>query len=250
MSDGDLRLQAASLAFALLRMSCRGRTFLGYLAVAIFSVACTHHHATSPHVASTTVPVPGGCEMPRTGPADAPGCYKAGTAQLGAAPSAALFWHLDTFSTQAAANAARTARGVVVSAHGHTWLFTIAEETWRAEGGQRVARVGPLPLKAGRVYEAYYLDGVVPPAARTPAHRHAGPEAWYVLEGTNCLETPNGVQIARAGESLIVPEGPPMVLTGVGSGMRRTLTLVVHDAAQPWTIPVSDWTPKGGCSTS
>jgi quercetin dioxygenase-like cupin family protein len=199
------------------------------------------------HVASTTVPVPGGCDTPRTGPADAVGCYLAGTAQLGPAPATPLFWHLDTYPTRAAAEAARGPRGTVVAAHGRTWLFTIAEAEWRPEGGQRVARVGPLPLTPGRVYAAHYLDGVVPPAARTPAHRHAGPEAWYVLEGTNCLETPDGVQTATAGESLIVPEGPAMVLTGVGSAMRRTLALVVHDAAQPWTIPVSDWTAKGNC---
>jgi len=199
------------------------------------------------HVASTTVPVPGGCDTPRTGPADAVGCYLAGTAQLGAAPATPLFWHLDTYPTRAAAEAARGARGTVVAAHGRTWLFTIAEAGWRPEGGHRVARVGPLPLTAGRIYAAHYLDGVVPPGARTPAHRHAGPEAWYILEGTNCLETPDGVKLASAGESLIVPEGPPMVLTGVGPAVRRTLTLVVHDAAQPWTIPVSDWTPKDRC---
>ena len=230
---------------------------LPHLAAALSVGACAHSQrgalpaapgpADGSHVASTTVPVPGGCEMPRTGPADAVGCYLAGTAQLGAAPAAALFWHLDTYPTRAAAEAARGPRGTVVSAHGRTWLFTIEEEGWRPEGGHRVARVGPLPLTPGRTYAAHYLDGVVPPQARTPAHRHAGPEAWYVLEGTNCLETPEGVRIATAGQSLIVPEGPPMVLTGVGSVTRRTLTLIVFDAAQPWTIPVRDWTPRGGC---
>jgi quercetin dioxygenase-like cupin family protein len=74
-----------------------------------------------------------------------------------------------------------------------------------------------------------------------------GPEAWYVLEGTNCLETPEGVRTAGAGQSLIVPEGPPMVLTGVGPTTRRSMAVVVHDAAQPWTILSTDWTPKGAC---
>lgn len=210
--------------------------------------ACSQRPAgASGHVASTTVPVPGGCEQARTGSPDAVGCYRAGTAQLGVAPVTPLYWHLDTFATRAAAEAARTTRGTVAEAHGRTWLFTIAEAEWQPGGGHRVARIGPLPLIAGRSYAAHYLDGVVPAAARTPPHRHAGPEAWYVLEGINCLETPDGIQLAGAGESLLVPEGPPMVLTGVGSTLRRTLTLVVHDAAQPWTIPVSDWTPRGGC---
>jgi quercetin dioxygenase-like cupin family protein len=112
---------------------------------------------------------------------------------------------------------------------------------------ERVARVGPLPLTPGRAYVAYYIEGVVPPGARTPAHRHAGPEAWYVLQGTNCLETPDGVRTAGAGETLVVPEGSPMVLTCVGTTVRRSLAVVVHDAAQHWTILAPDWTPMGAC---
>jgi quercetin dioxygenase-like cupin family protein len=191
--------------------------------------------------------VPGRCELPRTGPADAVGCYLAGTEQLGAAPATPLFWHLDSYATRAAAETARRGRGTVAEAHGRVWLFTIADAEWRPEGGQRVARVGPLPLTPGRSYAAHYIEGVVPPNALTPVHRHPGPEVWYILEGTNCLETPDGVRTVGAGESLIVPEGPPMALTGVGTTMRRTLALVVHDAAQPWTKVASDWTPKGAC---
>ena len=200
------------------------------------------------HEASTSVPVPGRCEQPRTGPADAVGCYGAGMAQLGAAPATPLFWHIDRYPTLAAARAAQREHGTVAEAHGRVWLFTIAGADWRPEGGERVARVGPLPLTPGRSYAAHYFEGVVPPAARTPPHRHAGPEAWYILEGTNCLETPDGVRTASAGETLIVPEGPPMMLTGVGTAMRRTLGVVVHDAAQPWTNQISDWTPKGLCA--
>jgi quercetin dioxygenase-like cupin family protein len=199
------------------------------------------------HVASTTVPVPGACETRRTGPADAVGCYLTGTEQLGVVSATPLYWHLDTYPTVAAATAARQGHGTVAQAHGRVWLFTIAEGEWRPQGGERVARVGPLPLVAGRAYAAYYIEGVVPPGARTPAHRHPGPEAWYVLEGTNCLETPDGVRTASAGETLIVPEGPPMVLTGVGPTTRRSMAVVVHDAAQPWTIVTSGWTPKGAC---
>ena len=199
------------------------------------------------HEASTSIAVPGRCETPRTGPADAVGCYVAGTGQLGVAPATPLFWHLDTYPTLAAARAARGERGTVAEAHGRIWLFTIAEAEWRPAGGQRVARVGPLPLTPGRSYAMHYIEGVVPAAAMTPPHRHAGPEAWYILEGTNCLETPDGVRTASAGETLVVPEGPPMVLTGVGTTTRRTLAVVVHDVAQPWTVLAPDFTAKGGC---
>ena len=53
--------------------------------------AATAETARAAHVASTTVPVPGGCDLPRTGPADAPGCYVTGTEQLGPAPATPLF---------------------------------------------------------------------------------------------------------------------------------------------------------------
>ena len=207
------------------------------------STATAEHHEAS----TTGVAVPGRCELRRTGPADAVGCYMTGSEQLGVVSATPLYWHLDSYPTLEAARAARRGRGTVAEAHGRVWLFTIADADWRPPSGQRVARVGPLPLKAGRAYTAHYIEGVVPQGARTPPHRHAGPEAWYVLEGTNCLETPEGVRTASAGESLIVPEGPPMVLTGVGPTTRRSMAVVVHDAAQPWTILSTDWTPKGTC---
>lgn len=200
--------------------------------------------------ASTTMSVPGRCEVPRPGPPDAVGCYLAGTDVFGAAPATPLFWHIDQYRTRAAAEAARRAHGTVVEAHGQVWLFTLADSTWRptsGAAGERVARVGPLPVTPGRTYAAHYVEAVVPVGARTPVHRHPGPEAWFVLGGSQCLETPGGARVVRAGESFVVPEGPPMLLVGTGTVTRRTLTLVLHDAAQPWTIPTSDWTPKETC---
>jgi quercetin dioxygenase-like cupin family protein len=199
------------------------------------------------HVASTTVPVPGGCSVRRTGTADAIGCYMAGSEQIGPAPETPLYWHIYAYATRAAAEAVRRSRGTVAEAHGRVWLFTIADKSWQSAAGERVALVGPLPATPGRVYAAHYFEGVVPAAARTPVHRHAGPEAWFVLEGAQCLETPNGFKVVRAGESFVIPEGPPMLLVGLGSSVRRTLGLVLHDAAQPWTQPSSDWTPKEAC---
>ena len=203
--------------------------------------------STTPHAASTTVPVPGGCSTPRTTPPDAVGCYHAATRHIGVVSATPLYWHLDRYPTRAAAESARGERGAVAEAHGRVWLFTIAEADWRPAGGERVARVGPLPLVAGRDYTAYWIEGVVPPGARTPAHMHAGPEAWYVVEGTNCLQTPTDTRTASAGESLIIPEGPAMILTGVGQTTRRSLALVVHDASKPWTIPVETFTPAKDC---
>lgn len=211
-------------------------------------LAETHGGPGGAHVASTTIPVPGRCEEPRTGPPDAVGCHLMGDEPVGTAPATPLFWHIDAFPTRAAAEAARRGRGTVAEAHGRVWLVAVAGADWRPEGGSRVARVGPLPVTAGRAYTAHFFEGVAPAAARTPVHRHAGPEAWFVLEGTPCLQTPEGARVMRPGESFVVPEGPPMLLTGSGTAMRRTLGLVLHDAAKPWSIPAAeDWTPTGSC---
>lgn len=58
-------------------------------------------------VASTTVPVPGGCTQRRAGPADAIGCYMVGAEPFGVAPETPLYWHIHAYPTRAAAEAAR-----------------------------------------------------------------------------------------------------------------------------------------------
>jgi quercetin dioxygenase-like cupin family protein len=56
-------------------------------------------------------------------------------------------------------------------------------------------------------YTARYLEAVITPGQRTPVHTHAGPEAWYLVAGTECLETPEGITVAHAGDSAVVKEG-------------------------------------------
>lgn len=49
------------------------------------------------------------------------------------------------------------------------------------------------------------------------------------------------------GRVLIVPGGPPMLLTATGTVRRRGMVLILHDSSQPATTMVHDWTPKGLC---
>jgi hypothetical protein len=60
------------------------------------------------------------------------------------------------------------------------------------------------------------------------------------------LETPNGIQSAKAGEGMFAPADTPMQLNITGTGNREALFAIVHDAAKPATT-VSDWQPKGSC---
>ena len=92
------------------------------------------------------------------------------------------------------------------------------------------------------------MEAVFNPGMTAHAHVHSGPEAWYTLTGETCLETPDGVQIGRAGaQYVIVPGGPPMHLTATGKKQRQALVLILHDSTKPATTLVSDWTPKGLC---
>lgn len=175
----------------------------------------------------------------------APTCYTA-KEELGRLPKRPVFWHLNTYPTRAAAEAAKVTGGTVVESLGKIWLFTIAGAQWCASGGKRVAKIGPLPISPNAKYEAVYMESIFSPGMTAPIHTHSGPEAFYTLTGETCLETPEGAKIGRA---IIVPGGPPMLLTATGTEKRRGLALILHDSSQPATTMVDDWKPKGLCKT-
>ena len=193
--------------------------------------------------------LPGRCEAPISERTGAIGCYILENQPLGPLPDIPLFWHLYVFPTRAAADAAKAPRASIVEAFGRIWLFSIAPPDWRASAGERIAVVGPLDHAVDRSYTARYLEGVVPQGERTPIHTHAGPEAWYLVEGAECLETPEGTTVAHAGDSVVVREGLPMILSSVGTEMRKTFALVLHDSAKPWTMVMQsgEWKPAGRC---
>jgi len=176
------------------------------------------------------------------------GCWITAHTSLGQLPQQPIFWHLDTYSTRAEAEAAKEPRGTVVESLGKVWLLTIDVAGWRPSSGARIAEIGPLPVSADAKYSAQYMEGIFTPGMTAPPHRHSGPEAWYTLTGETCLETPAGKMVGRAGGlHVIVPGGPPMHLTATGTEVRRALVLILHDSAQPPTTPAHDWTPKGLC---
>lgn len=197
--------------------------------------------------------VTGGCEKPVGERTAETGCYLLATAPLRALPAGEVFWHLYTYPTRTAAEvASKGSPGTVVESQGKIWLFAIAGSSWRPSAGERVARVGPLPVTPASAYTARYMEAVFPPrqAMVTGIHNHSGPEAWYVLEGAQCLRTPEGVQVIRAGEGGFVRGGISMMLTSIGGEVRRALVLVLHDASQPWMTSTTDWTPSTQCPQS
>jgi quercetin dioxygenase-like cupin family protein len=178
------------------------------------------------------------------------GCFINDSTVLGKLPDEPLYWYLDTYATRKAAEKAKGKYSTVVESYAKIWLFTIGNQNWKASGGQRVARVGPLPLVGASSYTALYMEATFIPGMHSSAHRHPGPEAWYVLTGEQCLETPGHRTIVRAGESGIVPEGPPMMLVGTGTSKREALVLVLHDSSKSMSSLAPDWRPAELCSES
>jgi len=176
------------------------------------------------------------------------GCWIMIDDPVGLLPAGQIFWHLDTYATRAAAEGARQSRGTVVEALGKIWLFTIAEAAWRPRAGTRVAEIGPLPVREGSAYSAMYMEAISTPGMTSAIHTHSGPEAWYTTAGESCLETPQGAMYGRAGgPPLIVPGGPAMLLTATGTGQRRAVVLILHDASQAAITLDHEWKPKGLC---
>jgi quercetin dioxygenase-like cupin family protein len=201
-----------------------------------------------------------GCGTPVSERKTESGCYTTAETSLGVLPSGSLFWHLYAYPSRAAAEAARGPKGTVTESFGKHWLFTIAEESWHPAAGEKVAIIGPLVVAIDKPYTARYMEAVFPPGSQPvggPGHRHPGPEAWYVLSGSQCLETPNGVITASAGGTAMVPEGWPMAVSDAGLETRRTVLLVLHPSSEPYSSAIDDprspgpphahWKPRGLC---
>jgi hypothetical protein len=181
--------------------------------------------APAPQAAQAAEP-PRGCGTPVSERKTETGCYMTAETKLGVLPSGLLFWYLDAYPSRAAAEAARGPRGTVTESFGKHWLFTIAEESWRAASGEKVAIIATTP---GRDRQALHgsLYGCGVPAWITARRRRtrsssSGPGSLVRPDGAQCLETPNGLVMVSAGGTAMVPEGWPMAVSGVGSETRRT----------------------------
>jgi hypothetical protein len=167
-------------------------------------------------------------------------------------PRGSLVLRVENFPTRDEAQKAAASTSSVVEARNRIWLLTLDVKGHRSRGGSLVAEIGPLPsILAADKYEMQVADADFGPEMNQQiskaVHTHSGPEIWYVLTGEQCLETPDGLRRASAGQGMFAPAETPMQLNITGTGKREALFLIVHDAAKPATT-VSDWRPKGTCT--
>jgi quercetin dioxygenase-like cupin family protein len=217
------------------------------LMVAVPGLANAQPPHDSNHSASeATLNRPGCVPIAQRGGREA-GCYilvSEGLSQL----QGPIFWSLYNFPSWAAAEKLKQPGETIFESLGKIWLSHIGNSGAEMTGGERVAEIGPLPVKPGINYQAVYMEAVFTPGMRASVHRHSGPEAWHTVAGETCLETPEKTYLGRAGgPPVIVPEGPPMALTATGTEIRKAVVLILHDASKPHTTLTSDWTPKGEC---
>jgi quercetin dioxygenase-like cupin family protein len=175
------------------------------------------------------------------------GCFNVATVTGLHFRQTSVYWHLRAFPSRKAAEAARSATGIVVEEDGRVWLSEFGPRDPAPRGGEAIAIVGPLQLPAAKAYAAVLSYAVMRPGDSSRVHTHPGPEGWYVLAGEQCLETPEGANRARAGGTATVRANIPMELNVTGTTLRRAFALVIHDSAQQRGIP-SDWKPSGACS--
>ena len=155
------------------------------------------------------------------------GCWIIAHGFMGELTQPQIFWHLDTYPTRSAAEAAKGPRGTVVESFGKAWLLTIEDKGWRASSGERIAEIGPLPVTAGGKYSAQYMEATLDPGMTAPSHEHPGPEAWHTLAGETCLETPDGKL-----ENL--SDAPADRLSSSPLGRQCTLPPQERSSAAPW----------------
>ena len=185
--------------------------------------------------------------IPVDGHQGQPGCWELGNVSISASPETPIYWHVYEFPSLALAQQARDEHSRVIEAFGRVWLESVATERWKARGGRLVATVGPMRTISSLPQTASFMEATFTPGMRSRVHTHAGPEAWVVLEGEQCLETPEGEIRVKAGASMMVRGGIPMALYGTGNGIRRALVLIVHPTGQPLGMNYSDWQPTESC---
>ena len=156
-----------------------------------------------------------------------------------------VYWHIDRFDSIERARAATGPASFAFEADGTAWLMAVESTTADHHGGQHVTAVGPLPLPKASRYAMQINSAKFTPGMYSRPHTHSGVEAFYVLAGEQCLQTPTSAVILRKGETLALPADTPMRAVATGTVIRYGFAIVIHDASQPSTMQMDEATaPK------
>jgi quercetin dioxygenase-like cupin family protein len=158
-----------------------------------------------------------------------------------------LFWHIDRFDSAEHARAAAGPASIAFDAHGTSWLMTIESKTDNHYGGEHVTQVALPALPPAPKYSMLVISAYITAGQTSRVHNHSGAEAFYVVDGEQCLETPDRIYPMHKGETLAVPAGVAMRLVATGTTPRRGLAVIVYDSAQPPTTRMENGPQLASC---
>jgi quercetin dioxygenase-like cupin family protein len=144
-----------------------------------------------------------------------------------------VFWHIDRFESSKDATAGAGPSSVAFNAHGSWWLMSVGMESEDHHGGQHIAQVKLSPLPQASSYSMLVISAYIPAGMTSRVHLHSGVEAFYTVEGEQCLETKDKAYRMKKGDTLVVPTGVTMRLVANGTMPRRAFAVVVFDSSKP-----------------
>lgn len=121
-----------------------------------------------------------------------------------------LYWHIDSFDGPKLAKAAVAASSLSFDAHGKWWLLSVESSTENHHGGTHVADVLLPPLPRAPKHSLRAISAYIPQGMTSRVHHHSGVEAFYTVDGQQCLETEAAAYNLPKGKILAVPAGIPM----------------------------------------
>jgi len=130
------------------------------------SATTGHEHLTE----IACVDVPAGEKRPEFG------CFNVGVVTGLHFSEASVYWHLRAFPSRKAAEAAKSATGIVVEEDGRAWLSEFGPRDSAPRGGEAIAVVGPLQLPTAKSYAAVLSYAVMRPGDSSRVHTHPGPK--------------------------------------------------------------------------
>jgi quercetin dioxygenase-like cupin family protein len=144
-----------------------------------------------------------------------------------------VFWHIDQFDSAERAQAGIGPSSVAFQAHGAWWLMSVGPQTHNHHGGRHIAEVKLSPLPQAEAYTMLVISAYIPAGMTSRVHFHSGVEAFYTVDGEQCLETKERAYRIKKGDTLVVPTGVTMRLVAMGTKPRRAFAMIVYDSSKP-----------------
>jgi quercetin dioxygenase-like cupin family protein len=175
------------------------------------------------------------------------GCSYVENKPLSGALHEPLYWHIDRFDDKGKAQAAVGPYSFAFEGHGAWWLLSVEATVNDHHGGTHVNQVLLPPLPTASKYSMLVISSYVPAGLASRVHHHSGVEAFYVVDGEQCLETPTRAYPMKKGDVLVLPTGVTMQMVVTGAVPRRAIAVVIYDASQPPTTPSENAAPLMTC---